>query len=107
MTREKAVSNWLSAYPLKEYGFDLNKHQFWNGVSTRYGWPLSNLPTTCGSKCDFHHSMSCNKGGLVSIPHNDIRDLTAVMGKRATQDTFQKSESKFFLSFLYTLFYIF
>ena len=28
MVREKGVSNWLNAYPLKEYGFDLNKQQF-------------------------------------------------------------------------------
>ena len=109
MTREKEVSNWLSAYPLKEYGFDLNKQQFWDGISTLYGWPLNNLPTkcACGSKYDFQHSMSCNKGGLVSIPHNDIRDLTAVVGNRATQDTSQKPQGKFFLSFLYTFFYIF
>ena len=31
--REKGVSNSLNAYPLKEYGFDLNKQQFWNGIS--------------------------------------------------------------------------
>ena len=31
----------------------------------------------CGSKYDFQHGMSCKKGGLVSIRHNDIRDLTA------------------------------
>ena len=43
-----------------------------------YGWPLNNLPTTgaYGWKYDFQHSTSCNKGGLVSIRHNDIRDLT-------------------------------
>ena len=28
MERDKGVSNWLNAYPLKEYGFDLNKQQF-------------------------------------------------------------------------------
>ena len=43
MAREKGVSNWLNAYPLK---FDLNKRQFWDGISIGYGWPLSNLPTT-------------------------------------------------------------
>ena len=55
MAREKGVSNWLNAYPLKEYGFDLKKQQFWDGISIRYSWPLSNLPTTCacGSKYDF------------------------------------------------------
>ena len=35
MAREKGVSNWLNAYPLKEYGFDLNKQQLWDGISIR------------------------------------------------------------------------
>ena len=63
MAREKEVSNWLNAFPLKEYRFDLNKQQFWDGISIRYCWPLSNLPTTCacGSQYDFQHSMSCKK----------------------------------------------
>ena len=73
MAHEKGVSNWQYAYPLKEYGFDLIKQQFQDGISIRYGWSLSNLPTTCA--CGFQHSMSCKKGGLVSIRHNDIRDL--------------------------------
>ena len=32
------------------------------------------MPTTCpcGSKVDFQHSMSCKKGGFVTIRHNDI-----------------------------------
>ena len=32
MALEKGVSNWLNAYPLKEYGFDFNKQQFWDGI---------------------------------------------------------------------------
>ena len=69
MAREKGVSNWLKVYPLKEYGFDLNKQQFRDGISIQYRWPLNNLLTTCacGSKNDFQHSMSYKKGGLVYI----------------------------------------
>ena len=88
MAREKGVSNWLNAYPLKEYGFDLKKHQFWDGISIRYGWPLSNLPMTCacGSKYDFQHSISCKKGGSVSIRHNNICDLTANILREVCND---------------------
>ena len=43
LSREKGASNGLNAQPLKEYGFDLNKQQFRDGISMRYGWPLSNL----------------------------------------------------------------
>jgi len=79
IAREKGVSNWLNAYPIKEYGFDLTKEQFWDSINIRYGWPISNLPTTCacGTKFTFQHSMSCKMGGFVSIRHNSIHDLTA------------------------------
>ena len=77
MAHEKGVSNWLNAYPLKEYGFNLNKQQFWDAISIRYGWPLSNLPTTCAcdSKYDFQHGMSFKKGGLVSICHKHVANM--------------------------------
>ena len=88
MAREKGVSNLLNAYPLKEYGFDLSKQQFWDGISIRYVWPFSNLPTTCAcsSMYAFQQSMSCNKRGLVSIGHNKIRDLTANMLRDVSND---------------------
>ena len=51
-----------------------------NGISIGmvlvYDTPL-NLLAKCGSKCDFKHTMSCKKGGFISIRHNDICDLTA------------------------------
>ena len=36
------------------------------------------MPTACacGLNYDFQESMSCRKEGLVSIHHNDVRDLT-------------------------------
>ena len=43
MPCEKGVSDWLNVHPLK---FDLNKGQFWDGISIGYGWSLSNLTTT-------------------------------------------------------------
>ena len=88
MGSEKEVSNWLKAYPIKEYGVDLKKQQFWDGISIRYGWSLSNLPMTCAysSKYDFQHNMSSKKGRLVSIGHNDIRDLTAKILREVCND---------------------
>ena len=75
MVHEKGVSNWLNAYPLKGYGFDLNKQQFWDAISIRYGWSLRNLPKTgaCGSKYHSQHSMSCKTGGLASITGDEAR----------------------------------
>ena len=74
VSQEKDVLNWLTALPLLEHGFDLNKQQFWDCIHIRYGWELKNMPTTCpcGAKFYFQHSMSCKKGGFVTIRHNDI-----------------------------------
>ena len=79
ITQEKGVSNWLKAYPISNQGYDLNKQQFWDCVCLRYGWRLTNIPSTCscGSKMDIKHAMSCKKGGLITMRHNDLHDLTA------------------------------
>ena len=67
--------------PITEFGFELSKQQFWNAIRLRYGWEISNLPTSCpcSSKFDIQHSISCKKGAFVSIRHNELRDLTANM----------------------------
>jgi len=91
---QKGASNWLTTYPLIDSGFDLNKQQFWDAIRIRYGWQLSNLPASCGcgENLTFQHSMSCKKGGFVTIRHNDLRDLFANLLKRFA--TTQKSNRK-------------
>ena len=79
ITHEKEVSNWLKAYPISDQGYDLNKQQFWDRVRLHYGWRLTNISSTWifGSKMDIQHTISCKKGGFITIKHNDLRDLTA------------------------------
>ena len=79
ISNEKNVSNWLTMVSITEHGFELSKQQFWDSVSLRYGWEITNRPTfcQCGTKFDIQHSMNCKKGGFVSIRHNDLHDLTA------------------------------
>ena len=31
----------------------------------------------CSGKMDVQHAMSCERGGFITIRHNDLRDLTA------------------------------
>ena len=44
-----------------------------------YGWLPLRTPTHCACGLSFsaEHALSCPKGGLPSIIHNEIRDLTA------------------------------
>ena len=69
ISTEKGISNWLTMLPITEHTFELSKQQFWDSVRLPYGWEIANLPTfcQCGSKFDIEHSMSCKKGGFVSI----------------------------------------
>ena len=75
ISTEKDLSNWLTMLSITEHSFELSKQQFWDSVRLRYGWEIANLP--CESKFDIQHSISCKKGGFVSIRQNDLHDLTA------------------------------
>ena len=85
---EKGASNWLTAMPIKDYGFYLNKQEFWDSVKTRYGLPLSRLPSrcACGANFSVDHAFTCKTGGFVTIRHNEVRDFTAEILKEVCQD---------------------
>ena len=78
---EKGASTWLTALPLDEYGFALHKSAFQDALALRYGWLPLRTPTlcACGTSFSVEHALSCPKGGLPSIRHNEIRDLTATL----------------------------
>ena len=56
----------------------MHKGAFWDSLALRYNWTPSRLPSTCvcSSSHSIEHALSCPKGGLPSIRHNEIRDLT-------------------------------
>lgn len=48
-------------------------------IRIRYNWPISRLPSVPVYESQFFtHSLSCKKGGFVTIHHNKIHDLTYV-----------------------------
>ena len=75
----KCSSLWLTALPLQEQGFHLNKQEFRDALCLRYGWQLANIPShcVCGTSFSVDHAMICQHGGLTFIRHNELRDLTA------------------------------
>ena len=78
MCLEKGASDWLSALPLKEAGFSLNKLEFRDAIALRYDLPVPRLPDicACGNEFNRDHAMICKTGGFVSLRHNELRDLT-------------------------------
>ena len=79
LTMTRGASAWLLALPLTEYGFILHKAAFHDTIALRYDWPLHRTPSHCAYGTIFlvDHALSCPKGGLPSLRHNEIRDLTA------------------------------
>ena len=79
INQEQGASSWLTALPLKEEGYTLNKQSFWDLIRLRFGWSLKRFPETCecGSKFTVEHALSCKKGGFITLRHNVIRNITA------------------------------
>ena len=76
--QEPGASNWLTALPLREAGFSLNKQEFRDTLAIRYNISTKGLPETCacGSEFTCDHATICKKGRFISIRHDDLRDIT-------------------------------
>ena len=53
------ASSWLGVLPLAEFGFALNKGEYRDALSLRYGRPLKGLPAMCpcGQKYNVAHAL--------------------------------------------------
>ena len=79
VSSEKGALSWLSTLPIAEHGFALHKGVFWDALCLRYGWHPSGLPTTCvcGKYVSVENVLNCPCGGLPSVSHNKLRNITA------------------------------
>ena len=55
----KGASAWLTALPVKDEGFVLNKREFFDALALRYRWQIKRLPQfcACGKRFDMDHTM--------------------------------------------------
>ena len=92
--QEVGASNWLTALPIKEKGFSLNKREFTDAISLRYGWPIDKIPKECVCGEPFHqdHAMKCKKGGFVCRRHDEVRDITVQMLREVCRDVSTEPE---------------
>ena len=88
LNEEKGSGSWLTALPLKDHGFCLNKLEFQDAICLRYGWRIPNTPhfCGCGSKNSIDHTLICAKGGYVAMRHNALRDLNADLQREVCKD---------------------
>ena len=76
---EASLSQQARKGPLIQHqGFSLNKGEFRDALSLRYGWFLVGTPThcNCGRPFTTDHAMICPKGGFLTICHNELRATT-------------------------------
>ena len=85
---DSGVSSWLSALPIEEHHFSLSKGTFRDALCLRYGWNITNVSSkcACGANFDIDHAMSCHKGGLPTLRHNEVWDITAEMIKEVCKN---------------------
>ena len=88
LNKEKGSGCWLTALPLLDHGYVLNKQEFRDALCLRYGWRIPNTPTFCGcgNKNSIDHTLICKKGGYVFMRHNNIRDLNAELQREVCRD---------------------
>ena len=85
---QESSSSWLTALPVVEFGFNPHKSAFRDALCLRYGWLPARIPIECecGTQFSVEHVLSCPKGGLPSIRHSEIRDLTANLMSEVCND---------------------
>ena len=88
LNKEKGVGSWLTALPLKDQGYCLNKQEFRDAVSLRYGWKIPHTPQYCGcgKPNDVNHTLICAKGGYLFMRHNALRDMNAQLQSEVCRD---------------------
>ena len=66
----------------------LNKQEFRDAVSLRYGWRIPNTPQYCGcgKLNDVNHTMICAKGGYTFMRHNALRDMNVDLQSEVCKD---------------------
>ena len=79
LASEKGASSWLTALPLKEYGYILNRQEFTDAIAMRYNLKIKDVAKVCacGEMNSVDHALTCKKGGYVALRHNWLRDAIA------------------------------
>ena len=79
INQQQGAFTWLTTLLIKEEDYTINSNCFWDLLRLRYGWQLQKVPANyeCGAHFTIDHTLSCKKGGFISLHHNQIQDLTA------------------------------
>ena len=75
-SKNKGVSSWLTTEPTFANGTVLNKSDFHDAMSLRFGFPLDGLSCTCvcGNAMTVDRALTCPCGGYMIARHTEVRD---------------------------------
>ena len=79
---DNSCSLWLTSLPLLKDNFDLSATEFRDALCVRYRIPFKRSFSRCdGCQQDFdlQNALSCKKGGLVTLRHNEIETQWAIL----------------------------
>ena len=86
LERAQETGTWLSVIPTITTHSILSSLEFRDALHLRYGLPPPNLPATCdGCNAPFSidHALTCHRGGLIILRHNELRDEIAALANSA------------------------
>jgi hypothetical protein len=75
LLRAKETGTWLTTTPDRLNGTELSADEFRDSLRLRLGLAPLDLPDRCdgcGQRFSVGHAMTCKKGGLVLLRHNDV-----------------------------------
>ncbi|KAL7474784.1 hypothetical protein ACHAW6_000750 [Cyclotella cf. meneghiniana] len=85
-----AAGAWFLTIPDSFSGTDLTKDEWLDNVAIRYGRCPTNLPYQCdgcGARLMLEHGLSCKRGRLIGIHHNDVHNKWAHLCSIALTDS--------------------
>ena len=98
----KKTGAWLTVQPSIVNGTELGEQAWRDDLSLRYGLDPPDLPKycdVCNAKFTICHALNCNRGGLVTARHNELRDGVADLDGKAFTPLHVRNDSLIFTGF--------
>ena len=77
---------WIRSLPHLLNGTDMSQEEFRDIFCLRYGLMPQDIPVTyngCGKKLLIEHALSCPKGGLIVVRHDEVAKEWCAFGYRS------------------------
>ena len=86
MQRAAKTRSWITVLPSTVNGTELGAQEWRDAFFLRYGLEPPDLPKYydgCEAQFSISHDLDCNKGGLVTAHHTELRDGGADLAGKA------------------------